>query len=157
MRAFQDTASELALLRRRMHHPAADAHAVEHERELLHTLTARRAEFVGLPSPDPGRARAGGPRSHPHRKTTVTDALAVSTRIGPELVDLRRALHRIPELGLHLPDTQRVGPRRPRRDRPRGDDGGVAQLGRRGAARPGAGTRASGPSCCCAGTWTRCR
>ncbi len=49
MRAFQDTASELALLRRRMHHHAADAHAVEQERELLHTLTARRAEFVGLP------------------------------------------------------------------------------------------------------------
>ena len=34
------------------------------------------------------------------------DALAVSRRIGPELVDLRRRLHRIPELGLHLPDTQ---------------------------------------------------
>ena len=49
MRAFQDTASELALLRRRMHHHAADAHAVEQERELLHALTARRAEFVGLP------------------------------------------------------------------------------------------------------------
>ena len=33
-------------------------------------------------------------------------ALAVSRRIGPELVELRRRLHRIPELGLHLPDTQ---------------------------------------------------
>lgn len=49
MRAFQDTASELALLRRRMHHEAADAHAVEEERRLLRDLTARRAEFVGLP------------------------------------------------------------------------------------------------------------
>ena len=37
---------------------------------------------------------------------TATDALAVSRRIGPELVDLRRRLHGIPELGLHLPDTQ---------------------------------------------------
>jgi hippurate hydrolase len=36
----------------------------------------------------------------------VTDALTVSRRIGPELVDLRRRLHRIPELGLYLPDTQ---------------------------------------------------
>jgi amidohydrolase len=36
----------------------------------------------------------------------VTDALAISRRIAPELVDLRRRLHRIPELGLHLPDTQ---------------------------------------------------
>ena len=49
MRAFQDAASELALLRRRMHHSAADARAVEEERELLRTLTARRAEFIGLP------------------------------------------------------------------------------------------------------------
>ena len=36
----------------------------------------------------------------------MTDALTVSRRIGPELVDLRRRLHRIPELGLYLPDTQ---------------------------------------------------
>ena len=36
----------------------------------------------------------------------MPDALAVSHRIGPELVDLRRRLHRIPEVGLHLPDTQ---------------------------------------------------
>ncbi|WP_392545020.1 PrsW family intramembrane metalloprotease [Oryzobacter telluris] len=49
MRAFQDAASELALLRRRMHHSAADAQAVEQERVLLRTLTARRAEFIGLP------------------------------------------------------------------------------------------------------------
>lgn len=49
MRAFQDAASELALLRRRMHHSAADAHAVEQERVLLRTLTAHRAEFIGLP------------------------------------------------------------------------------------------------------------
>jgi RsiW-degrading membrane proteinase PrsW (M82 family) len=49
MRAFQDTASELALLRRRMYHSAADDHALAHERELLDALTARRAEFVGMP------------------------------------------------------------------------------------------------------------
>jgi amidohydrolase len=36
----------------------------------------------------------------------MTDALAMSARLAPELVDLRRRLHGIPELGLHLPDTQ---------------------------------------------------
>ena len=49
MRAFQDTASEIALLRRRMHHDAADAHAVEEERRLLAVLTAQRGAFVGSP------------------------------------------------------------------------------------------------------------
>jgi protease PrsW len=50
MRAYQDTASELALLRRRMHHSAADRRAVEEERELLDALRRRRLEFVGMPS-----------------------------------------------------------------------------------------------------------
>ena len=36
----------------------------------------------------------------------MTDTVDVSTRIAPELVDLRRRLHRMPEIGLHLPDTQ---------------------------------------------------
>ncbi len=49
MRGFQDTASELALLRHRMSHSAADEHAVAHEHELLEALRARRAEFVGMP------------------------------------------------------------------------------------------------------------
>ena len=49
MRAFQDTASELALLRRRMYHSAADEHAIAQERELLEALRARRAEFIGMP------------------------------------------------------------------------------------------------------------
>ena len=49
MRAFQDTASELALLRRRMYHSAADEKAVAQERELLEALRARRAEFIGMP------------------------------------------------------------------------------------------------------------
>lgn len=49
MRAFQDVASELALLRRRMHHGAADSHAREQERALLTALAARRGEFVGMP------------------------------------------------------------------------------------------------------------
>ena len=49
MRAFQDTASDLALLRRRMQHDAADAHALDEERRLLTALTARRHEFIGLP------------------------------------------------------------------------------------------------------------
>ncbi|HET6966807.1 MAG TPA: PrsW family glutamic-type intramembrane protease, partial [Ornithinibacter sp.] len=50
MRAFQDTASELALLRRRMHHSAADRRAVDQERELLDALRQRRLEFVGMPA-----------------------------------------------------------------------------------------------------------
>ena len=50
MRSFQDTASELALLRRRMYHSAADADALAHEQELLEALRARRAEFVGMPA-----------------------------------------------------------------------------------------------------------
>lgn len=50
MRAFQDTASELALLRRRMHHSAADRRAVDQERELLAALRQQRLEFIGLPS-----------------------------------------------------------------------------------------------------------
>ena len=50
MRAFQDAASELALLRRRMHHSAADAHAAAQERELLLALRERRAQFVGMPA-----------------------------------------------------------------------------------------------------------
>jgi RsiW-degrading membrane proteinase PrsW (M82 family) len=49
MRAFQDTASELAMLRRRMHHDAADAGALAQERELLVALSSRRREFVGMP------------------------------------------------------------------------------------------------------------
>ena len=49
MRGFQDTASELALLRRRMSHAAADAHAVTEERRLLHALRAHRDQFVGMP------------------------------------------------------------------------------------------------------------
>lgn len=47
MRSFQDTASELALLRERMRHSAADVHAVETERRLLWELTQRRTQFAG--------------------------------------------------------------------------------------------------------------
>jgi protease PrsW len=49
MRSFQDTASELALLRRRMYHSAADEDALAHEQELLEALRLRRAQFVGMP------------------------------------------------------------------------------------------------------------
>ncbi|HEV7146716.1 MAG TPA: PrsW family intramembrane metalloprotease [Pedococcus sp.] len=49
MRRFQDTASELALLRGRMHHLAADATALETERQLLGAITARRRELLGVP------------------------------------------------------------------------------------------------------------
>jgi amidohydrolase len=36
----------------------------------------------------------------------VSDSLAIARRMGPDLVALRRRLHRFPELGLHLPTTQ---------------------------------------------------
>jgi RsiW-degrading membrane proteinase PrsW (M82 family) len=49
MREFQDIASELALLRRRMSHAAADAQAIEGERGLLDALVAKRRTFLGLP------------------------------------------------------------------------------------------------------------
>ena len=49
MRGFQDTASELAMLRRRMHHDAADSRARTQERDLLLALAAHREEFVGMP------------------------------------------------------------------------------------------------------------
>jgi len=47
MESFQDAASELALLRGRMHHSAADHRALESERSLLETLTVRRQAFLG--------------------------------------------------------------------------------------------------------------
>jgi hypothetical protein len=47
MRDFQDSASELALLRLRMHHSAADAQALETEQDLLKAMTSRRSDFVG--------------------------------------------------------------------------------------------------------------
>lgn len=50
MRSFQDNASELALLRARMQHSAADAQALQTERELLDALTAARQGFVSQPA-----------------------------------------------------------------------------------------------------------
>jgi len=47
MESFQDASSELALLRARMHHSAADGRALETERSLLDTLSARRQAFLG--------------------------------------------------------------------------------------------------------------
>ncbi|HEX5428420.1 MAG TPA: PrsW family intramembrane metalloprotease [Pedococcus sp.] len=47
MESFQDASSELALLRARMHHSAADRRALEAERSLLETLSARRHAFLG--------------------------------------------------------------------------------------------------------------
>ena len=47
MEDFQDAASELALLRRRMHHSTADERALSEERELLDVLVRRRREFAG--------------------------------------------------------------------------------------------------------------
>jgi hypothetical protein len=47
MRRFQDAASELALLRARMHHSTADQRAIQSERDLLSSLTAARQRFLG--------------------------------------------------------------------------------------------------------------
>jgi protease PrsW len=47
MRAFQDAASELALLRGRMAHSAADARVADQERALLAAMTTHRAAFIG--------------------------------------------------------------------------------------------------------------
>ena len=47
MEDFQDAASELALLRRRMHHSAADARAVTEERQLLDSIVEHRHDFAG--------------------------------------------------------------------------------------------------------------
>jgi RsiW-degrading membrane proteinase PrsW (M82 family) len=47
MRRFQDSASELALLRARMYHSAADAKAAETERDLLQAITTSRRELLG--------------------------------------------------------------------------------------------------------------
>ena len=49
MQSFQDAASELALLRQRMYHSAADAKALETERRLLDTIVTRRRELTGAP------------------------------------------------------------------------------------------------------------
>lgn len=46
MRGFQDCASELALLRRRMHRHAVNAQTLQLERVLLDSMTARRREFI---------------------------------------------------------------------------------------------------------------
>ena len=49
MRAFQDAASDLALLRSRVVNGTAEPEAPLHERELLTAITAHRAGFVGTP------------------------------------------------------------------------------------------------------------
>lgn len=48
MRSFQDSASELALLRYRMINHAADQQSLFRERVLLDSMTARRREFAGV-------------------------------------------------------------------------------------------------------------
>lgn len=47
MRSFQDCASELALLRRRMHLHRVTRETLQRERVLLDSMTARRREFAG--------------------------------------------------------------------------------------------------------------
>ena len=92
--------------------------------------------------------------------------LDLAQAFGPELIALRRALHQVPELGLHLPLTQQAV-----LDALAGLDlevtvgeglssvvavlrgrGGESGSGRRPRAMP----PARGPSSCSAGTWTPC-
>ena len=47
VRSFQDAASDLALLRSRMAHGAAEANAQEREHELLGSITVHRRDFAG--------------------------------------------------------------------------------------------------------------
>lgn len=49
MRAFQDTASEIALLRRRAEHGAQHDGGLAQEQALLSELTRSRGEFIGMP------------------------------------------------------------------------------------------------------------
>ena len=49
MHAFQDSASELALLRARLVHGTAEEGATEREMVLLQSITAHRHGFVGSP------------------------------------------------------------------------------------------------------------
>lgn len=49
MTAFQDSASELALLRSRIVHGTAERDAAEREIVLLHALSAHRKDFIGSP------------------------------------------------------------------------------------------------------------
>ena len=51
MRTFQDTASDLALLRARMVHGSAEPGAPQRERELLDALTTHRRDFAGSAAP----------------------------------------------------------------------------------------------------------
>ena len=49
MNAFQDSASDLALLRSRLVHGTAEADATQRELVLLEAITAHRRDFVGSP------------------------------------------------------------------------------------------------------------
>jgi len=49
MDAFQDSASDLALLRARLVHGTAESNATEREMVLLNAITAHRRDFVGSP------------------------------------------------------------------------------------------------------------
>ena len=49
MRAFQDSASELALLRYRLVRGTAENGASDRERVLLDAITAHRRAFIGSP------------------------------------------------------------------------------------------------------------
>ncbi len=119
MRRFQDSSSELALLRARMYHSAADAKALETERDLLQTITASRQQLLG------DVLACSGVRT-----------LDIASTIGPDLIALRRELHQVPELGTVAAADPAGGRGRAVRPGPRGHPGGVAVLGRGGAAWP---------------------
>ena len=80
------------------------------------------------------------------------DLLAAAVDLQPETIALRRMLHRRPEVGLSLPETQAAIltaidglPLKVTKGRQVSSVVGVLEAG--GPGRP----------CCCAATWTRCR
>ena len=116
---------------------------------------ARRGQFVGLHGADPACRSGAMPRHAPSDPVPPLDI--AHRRSARSWSALRRRLHGIPELGLHLPDTQAAV-----LEALSGLDlevtaGGVAELGRGGPARDGHRCRGSGRWCCCAATWTPCR
>ena len=104
-------------------------------------LTGRRRSpiarhFAAMTRPRPRRPacrrRGGPPRRHRH---------------------LRRRLHRRPEIGLHLPETQAVIVE----DAARAGPGAAPRAARRRRSSPSSTAPVPGRRSCCAPTWTRCR
>ena len=107
---------------------------------------------MGAPAPD--RTTETSRTDEPLTAQIRGRACGPTRRAGelPQVAALRHTLHRVPEIGLDLPLTQRARARRARGPRPRGQHGRGAQ--RRSP--PCCAVPAPVRRCCCAATWTRC-